>query len=1023
MTPITTRSGKPVSPQQKVKKTVQTAKKRGRRGKVKKGKGDKPLPLEADAPTGGSRVASLIADSKLGGEVNTAEVDSAPTGIEENTKDNADDLPPVIADDDREELAPNSSNEYTSGDSSSMSIDADDDLGEVVVSTLKDDRESTESTDMDIDADDDFGDDVVVYPPAHAESVDSSSMDIDADDDFEEQLVNPIVTGSPKSDSDGATETEESSNDGNYVPSADDDLTLLPADIKSDNTAAETKVGSNVVTQTQEAIFPGFAPDIIDVDAISKPKILYWSENLKRPFFFKRTEKMVLPHDKFPSKPTDAEQFQATEQMDSRYTQYFSNHRYKPLPEEQSVAFIGKQQIMVKNLNTLENGEWLDGTIISGYLDLLGNAVYKLYKEEMEHPRVAVFDSWFLENIQTRCPDGTDEYTYTTARASAQKRLRGRCQKDFDLILVFYNQNGIHWISFAVYPKKKLIVVIDSFGGDVVHQAEIVFRWLYDEMHFNWKEEAVKMFNEYEECMGWSYYVDRQRRRQLGGVECGVWALAFATCLMLEMNLDVVTPQLVYQFRKVIFSRMCKFKNLVPGGKPLMRQAAPWYRGQHNRKLPPLVPLLPVSSLDTRPTEMARPSVRSAIKFDNLKVRAREHRRTQAIIVQAMKKKKMQEREEEKMKEAEELVARKAEKKKEEEERRAQQARRVAADRKVDEILRIDGFAAQIRAKGEANEKKQQKLLEKAFAVPTEDHAQLLAEQEARIAAKKPRNRTDDEDQVAWLVFKKGSSGKDPPDNKTKNVSTVVYSSGAAGTAQTVFKYNFFLGKTATGKVFEFQLSPEWVEYVFNLVFTQLCRRIPGCWFHVPIGSAVVEEDPCTALCTDVYIQYMQKENDYCLSYAVASCLHYMGHNAFAMLVRERAAQWCGMPGDTVLGEVQKLVKEHLPTEGQPVVYNRKKKKHRETIYLLCKELVTERTPYLTLLRPVGMDGSSDHAICVVDDLIFDPRLNYALKLCEESLHFVCGPKRMSHLGVVFRFCVPHGVHKRKFERSMKKNW
>jgi hypothetical protein len=84
---------------------------------------------------------------------------------------------------------------------------------------------------------------------------------------------------------------------------------------------------------------------------------------------------------------------------------------------------------------------------------------------------------------------------------------------------------------------------------------------------------------------------------------------------------------------------------------------------------------------------------------------------------------------------------------------------------------------------------------------------------------------------------------------------------------------------------------------------------------------------------------------------------------------------------------------------------------------------VTERTPYLTLLRPVGLDGSLDHAICVVDDLIFDARLKYALKLCEESLHFVCGPKRMSHLGLVFRVCHPYGVHKRKFERETRKNW
>jgi hypothetical protein len=89
----------------------------------------------------------------------------------------------------------------------------------------------------------------------------------------------------------------------------------------------------------------------------------------------------------------------------------------------------------------------------------------------------------------------------------------------------------------------------------------------------------------------------------------------------------------------------------------------------------------------------------------------------------------------------------------------------------------------------------------------------------------------------------------------------------------------------------------------------------------------VVEEDPSVALCTDVHIEFMQKENDYCLSYSVASCLHYMGQNEFAMLVRAKADVWCGMPGDTVLSEVRKLMGEHLPLEGQAVVYNNKNNK------------------------------------------------------------------------------------------------
>jgi hypothetical protein len=237
-----------------------------------------------------------------------------------------------------------------------------------------------------------------------------------------------------------------------------------------------------------------------------------------------------------------------------------------------------------------------------------------------------------------------------------------------------------------------------------------------------------------------------------------------------------------------------------------------------------------------------------------------------------------------------------------------------------------------------------------------------------------------------------------------------------------VFMYNFFLGRTASGKVFDYQLSPEWVEYVFNLVFTQLIRRFPGTWFHVPIGSAVVEEEPSSALYMSVHVAYRQENNDYCLPYAVASCLYYMGHPTVALEVSKQATDWCELPGDMVLHAVRSFMIEHLPAEGQPMVFNQKRSRKRKMVPLSRAELVSERTPFLTLIRPVGNDGSIDHAVCVVDDLIFDARLPNTLKLCAESLDMICGPKGMLHLGIVFRFCLPHGTHKRKWEREMKEN-
>jgi hypothetical protein len=81
--------------------------------------------------------------------------------------------------------------------------------------------------------------------------------------------------------------------------------------------------------------------------------------------------------------------------------------------------------------------------------------------------------------------------------------------------------------------------------------------------------------------------------------------------------------------------------------------------------------------------------------------------------------------------------------------------------------------------------------------VPPEEEAKLLADQEERATSKNQRVIRDAEDQVAWLVFKKGTTAKDPPDNKTNNISTIRYGSGATGATTQVFKYNFFLGRTA----------------------------------------------------------------------------------------------------------------------------------------------------------------------------------------------------------------------------------
>jgi hypothetical protein len=175
---------------------------------------------------------------------------------------------------------------------------------------------------------------------------------------------------------------------------------------------------------------------------------------------------------------------------------------------------------------------------------------------------------------------------------------------------------------------------------------------------------------------------------------------------------------------------------------------------------------------------------------------------------------------------------------------------------------------------------------------------------------------------------------------------------------------------------------------------------------------------------TEVVVRYPQRDMDYWLPYAVASCLNYMGHVREAQMVAATAPNLIYLPGDVVIGRLQTIMPEVLPEVGQCRIFNKRHgQRRKKQVVLTVNNLIRYRTPYLTVVSPKGVDGSADHAVCVVDNVGFDVRLSDALKLCDETLMWVCGPKGVSKLGSVHRFCLPHGVKKRKREHEMRRNW
>ena len=76
------------------------------------------------------------------------------------------------------------------------------------------------------------------------------------------------------------------------------------------------------------------------------------------------------------------------------------------------------------------------------------------------------------------------------------------------------------------------------------------------------------------------------------------------------------------------------------------------------------------------------------------------------------------------------------------------------------------------------------------------------------------------------------------------------------------------------------------------------------------------------------------------------------------------------------------------PTIARPTVF-RKRTKRGFVCTLTWDDLLSNLTPYPTLIVPVLPNRTAPHALCVVDDLIFQLIRTKVLKLSKESLYWI----------------------------------
>lgn len=196
-----------------------------------------------------------------------------------------------------------------------------------------------------------------------------------------------------------------------------------------------------------------------------------------------------------------------------------------------------------------------------------------------------------------------------------------------------------------------------------------------------------------------------------------------------------------------------------------------------------------------------------------------------------------------------------------------------------------------------------------------------------------------------------------------------------------------------------------------------------------PPGDAGTNGTPPDAICTRVVTIYQQHGNPYCLAYSMASALFYCGFLWQAEGLYYKAQQISRMDFESALEEIRAYMLQIVPIIGQPIILGKRTNsngRHKQSVS--WQDLLNDITPFPTIVISRLSDGRTNHAFCIVDDLIFDSISQYALQLKWESVQWIFNdPYCNIHHALRFKQkYTPQGSirdKKEKYKRAVVYHW
>uniref|UniRef100_A0A8V5GN44 Uncharacterized protein n=1 Tax=Melopsittacus undulatus TaxID=13146 RepID=A0A8V5GN44_MELUD len=230
----------------------------------------------------------------------------------------------------------------------------------------------------------------------------------------------------------------------------------------------------------------------------------------------------VVPEEKEDAKSADGEEEfpEITEEMEKEIKSVFRGGNQDEILSE---AF--RLTITRKDIQTLNNLNWLNDEIINFYMNLLMER-----SKEKGLPAVHAFNTFFFTKLKTAGYQAVKRWTKKVDIFSV------------DLLLVPIHL-GVHWCLAVVDFRKKTITYYDSMGGINSEACRILLQYL--------KQESLDKKRKEFDTNGWSLLSKKSQEipQQMNGSDCGMFACKYADCITKDKPINFTQQHMPY-FRK-----------------------------------------------------------------------------------------------------------------------------------------------------------------------------------------------------------------------------------------------------------------------------------------------------------------------------------------------------------------------------------------------------------------------------------------------------------------------------------------